>query len=461
MTTFEKKTRINRPAEEVFAWHERPGAFQRLSPPWAKVSVESAKGGIQNGAEVRLKQKLGPFSTGWLIRHEGYVKGRAFCDRQISGPFMSWVHHHRFEPAGNDACDLIDHIEYELPMASLSDKLAGNHVRGELERVFRYRHQVTRMDLETHSLPETDRPLAVAITGATGLVGSSLSAMLRTAGHEVRAISRGSSADIRWDPAAGKLDPTALEGVDGIIHLAGEPIAQRWTAAARRRILGSRQEGTRLLADTAALLKRPPRSFVSMSGINAYGWSRREPLTEESEPGEGFLAEVCREWERATEPLDGAGIRKVIVRSGIVLSPAGGALAKLLPVFRAGLGGPIGGGGRWMSWIAIDDIAALLAWAVLDESYRGILNGVAPQAVRNAEFTKTLGRSLRRPAFAPVPPGALRLALGRMAEETILSDLRVMPRRLTELGFKYRFPELRGALDHVLGKAEGKESGVA
>lgn len=458
MMEFKKKTRINRSAADVFDWHERPGAFQRLSPPWAKVSVESAQGGIRDGAEVRLKQKIGPFSTRWVIRHEGYEKGRNFTDRQVSGPFMSWVHQHRFEPVGKESCDLVDQIAFELPMASVSNKLAGKHVLGELQRVFDYRHRVTQMDLETYPLPRTEASRTIAITGATGLVGSSLRAMLETAGHHVRALSRGSRAEIRWDPEAGQLDPAALEGVDGIIHLAGEPIAQRWTGSARRRILDSRRKGTRLLAEAAAAMPVPPRSFVSMSGINAYGATRDGPLTEESQLGDGFLADVCREWEAATSPLEGTRIRLVIVRSGIVLSPAGGALAKMLPVFRAGLGGPIGRGQRWMSWISIDDIAALLAEAVLDDKYRGVINGVSPHAVTNRDFSKELGQRLRRPVLAVAPPAALRLALGQMAEETVLGDLRVMPKRLEELGFRFRFPQLPAALAHILGGINGGEA---
>lgn len=454
MPEFSKRTRINRSAEDVFAWHERPGAFERLSPPWTRVKILSAKGGIRDGAEVRLKQKFGPFSADWLVRHEGYEKGRAFSDRQISGPFTEWLHHHRFEPVGDNACDLVDTIEYDLPMNSVTDKVAGKCVRRELERVFRYRHEVTRMDLETHRLPETKRPLTIAITGATGLIGSALTGLLQTSGHEVRKISRGTSGEIRWDPDKGELDPGALEGIDGIVHLAGEPIAQRWTEAACQRIRDSRRKSTRLLAETAASLKSPPGVFVSMSGINAYGAIRSERLTEASDLGDGFLGEVCREWEQGTEPAQTAGIRTVVIRSGIVLSPAGGALGTMLPVFRMGLGGPIGSGQRWMSWIAIDDIAAVLAHAVIDGRYRGVFNGVAPGAVQNHEFTKRLGACLHRPTVAPVPPPILELTLGRMAKETLLSDLQVAPARLEEFGYPFRFPSLKEAFAHVLGCEE-------
>lgn len=416
--------------------------------------MESAEGGIRDGSEVRLTQKIGPFSGHWHIRHEAYVAGRSFCDRQVSGPFMAWMHQHEFQPVDAGTCDLIDRIHYELPMESLSGRIGGAYVHRELDRAFRYRHDVTRMDLETHPLPETERPLAIAVTGATGLIGSALAALLRTAGHEVRTISRGRGADIRWDPEAGRLDPGELEGIDAVVHLAGEPIAQRWTSDARRRIMESRRKGARLLTERLSALNRPPKVFVSISGVNAYGSARVQPVTEESSFGEGFLAEVCREWESASEAIEAAGVRRVIARSGIVLSPAGGALAKLLPLFRAGLGGPIGRGERWMSWIAIDDLAGLLAHAVLDERYEGVINAVAPEPVHNGEFSKALGSSLRRPALAPVPPAMLKLALGQMAEETILSDLEVRSKRLPEMGYRFRYPELGEALGHLLGKVQ-------
>lgn len=451
MTEFVRTTRIQRPAAEVFSWHERPGAFERLAPPWMKIKVDSAGGGIGDGAEICLTQKVGPLPVRWRLRHEGFIEGRSFSDRQISGPFANWIHHHTFEPVDDHSCDMTDRIHYELPGGSVSEGMAGSRVHRELERLFRFRHEVTRMDLETHRLPEVQRSLTVAVSGATGLVGSTLTAMLRTAGHEVRVISRGGSADIQWDPENGKLDPEALEETDAIIHLAGEPIAQRWTRDARERILESRRKGTRLLAETAARLKRPPRAFVSISGLNAYGVRRPDGVTEKDAFGDGFLSEVCREWENASAMVESVGIRRVIVRSGIVLSPAGGALGKLLPVFRAGLGGPVGAGKRWMSWIAIDDVAGILAHAALDERYDGLINAVAPDPVQNREFAKTIGGSLLRPAAMPVPPAVLKLAFGRMAEETILSDLKVESRRLGRLGYRFRFPHLREALNHLLG----------
>lgn len=416
--------------------------------------MKSAHEGIRDGAEVRLTQKIGPFTSEWLVRHEGYEAGRSFADRQVTGPFRQWRHEHRFEAINEEACELSDEVFYELPMDRIAAKAAGPLVRRELARLFRYRHEVTRMDLETHRLPSAPRPLVVAVTGATGLIGSSLTALLRTAGHEVRAISRGRAADIQWDPAAGRIDPKGLEGGDAIIHLAGEPIAQRWTKEARRRILESRRDGTRLLAETVANLKRPPQVFVSISGVNAYGAIQPEPVTEESPFGEGFLANVCREWEGASRAVEDAGIRRVIVRSGMVLSPAGGALAKLLPPFRAGLGGPIGRGERWMSWIAIDDLAAVLAHAVLDERYRGVVNAVAPNPVRNREFSATLAAALHRPAFFAVPPAALRAMFGEMADETILGSVRVVPERLRESGYRFRYPLIEQAWSHLLGTNE-------
>src|SRR5690625_1439391 len=452
MGEFIKKIKVRRPVEEVFAWHERPDALRHLTPPWVKLKVVSNDGGIRDGAEVELIQKIGPFRCRWKVRHEEYRAGEKFVDRQVSGPFRSWRHEHLFHETESGGCELIDRIEFELRLGRSGGKIAERFVRRELERLFAYRHRVMRMDLETHPLPETERMLKVAITGATGLVGSHLTALLRTAGHEVLTISRGPRGDVQWDPENGEIDSARLNGIDAVVHLAGEPIAQRWTESARRRILESRRDGTRLLSEAILGLDVKPEVFVAISGVNAYGFDRPDGVDDNAIAGPGFLAEVCREWESASEPLEKAEIRRVILRSGMVLSPAGGALKKMLPVFRAGLGGSIGRGNRWMSWIAVDDLAAILAHAVLDRRYSGIFNATAPCPVKNKEFTERLASSIRRPAKATAPPLFLRTFFGEMAKETLLSDLRVLPARLEEVGYRFRFGHLEEALRHLLGR---------
>jgi hypothetical protein len=260
--------------------------------------------------------------------------------------------------------------------------------------------------------------------------------------------------DIPWDPAAGRLDPARLEGLDAVVHLAGENIAGRWTAAKKARIRSSRVEGTRLLAEALAGLKRPPKTLLCASAIGYYGDRGAELLREESPAGTGFLAEVCREWEAAARPAAEKGLRVVHLRIGVVLSPAGGALARMLMPFKLGLGGRIGSGSQFMSWIASDDLSGVIRHALTTESLRGPVNAVAPQAVTNLEFTQTLGRVLRRPTPFPMPAFAARLAFGEMAEALLLASARVEPTRLVASGYRFRAPELEGALRHLLGKSQ-------
>jgi uncharacterized protein (TIGR01777 family) len=248
------------------------------------------------------------------------------------------------------------------------------------------------------------------------------------------------------------LDPRALEGTDAVVHLAGEPIPQRWTAEAKRRIRESRVRGTQLIATTLAGLARPPRVLASGSAMGVYGDRAGEVLDEDSALGRGFLAEVATAWEEAAQPAARAGVRLLTLRTGLVLSRRGGALAKLLLPFRLGAGGRIGSGRQWVSWIALDDTVGAILHAIEHPSLAGPVNVSAPEPVTNAEFTATLARVLHRPAVVPVPAFALRLAFGEMGEATLLASQRMRPRRLLESGYPFRHPTLEGALRHALGR---------
>lgn len=294
------------------------------------------------------------------------------------------------------------------------------------------------------------------ISGATGLIGSALVNALTAAGYTVRRLVRSERqrrpADVLWDPAGGRLDGKAMEGLDAVIHLAGEPIAQRWTASAKRRIRESRVRGTELLSTTIASLTRPPRVMLSGSAMGIYGDRGDEILDEMSPLGTGFLADVAREWEAATFPAARAGIRVVHLRTGLVLSPRGGALAKLLLPFRLGLGGRVGSGRQWVSWITLDDTVGAIRHAMSSEPLFGPVNLAAPNAVTNAELTATLAKVLKRPAVFPVPAPVMRLAFGEMGAATLLASQRMRPRRLAESGYVFRHPLLEGALRHELAR---------
>lgn len=295
----------------------------------------------------------------------------------------------------------------------------------------------------------------ILITGSTGLIGSTLISSFTTGEHRitrlVRSKPRPGMGEVFWNPQDGSIEMPGLEGMDAVVHLAGETIAERWTAEKKARIRDSRVNGTRLLSESLARLAQPPNVVVCASAIGYYGDRGDDVLREDSPPGSGFLAEVCREWEAAAAPAVQQGIRVVHLRIGIVLSPAGGALAKMLPPFRMGVGGRIGSGRQYMSWIAIDDLVGVFHQALTTESLTGPANAVAPNPVTNLEFTSTLGRVLGRPTLFPLPAVAARLAFGEMANDLLLASARVEPAQLLSTGYTFRFPELEGALRHLLG----------
>jgi uncharacterized protein len=299
----------------------------------------------------------------------------------------------------------------------------------------------------------------ILVTGATGFIGTELTSFLIKNKHRVLRLVRKAQAgigEIGWDPAAETINTEALEGLDAVVHLAGENIAGgRWTPERKQRIRESRIQGTRLLSQSLARLFDPPKVFISVSAIGYYGNRGIEQLDEGSNPGKGFLAELCNEWEAATTPAVIRGIRVAIPRIGMVLSTKGGALAQMLPVFRMGLGGRIGSGRQYMSWITLDDIVGIIDHSIRNELIQGPVNAVTPSPLTNQEFASTLGRVLSRPAFFALPAFAARLAFGEMADELLLSGAKVVPARLKETGYVYRFPELEGALQNVLQKNTG------
>jgi len=297
----------------------------------------------------------------------------------------------------------------------------------------------------------------VAVTGSSGFLGSALVSSLAAGGHRVlplvrREVRPGEDA-LRWDPVSGAIASPGPAIVDAVIHLAGESIAGgRWTAVKKQRIRESRVDATRRLTDTLTRLAKPPAVLVCASAIGYYGNRGGEVLSEESRPGAGFLADVGREWEAASAAAILQGIRVVTLRIGIVLSPAGGALAKMLTPFRLGLGGVVGSGAQWMSWIALEDVIGAIRHVLATDALRGPVNAVAPTPVTNTEFTRTLGRVLGRPTLLPMPAFAARLAFGEMADELLLASLRVVPTRLQASGYRFREPTLGGALRSALDR---------
>ncbi|MEO1615401.1 MAG: TIGR01777 family oxidoreductase [Planctomycetota bacterium] len=441
--------------EEAFAYHERHGALARLVPPWQNVVVESSDNSLKVGSKVVLKLKLGPIGLRWRAEHTGYDPPRSFEDIQVSGPFKSWQHRHVFEESGDERCVLRDDISYQVPLGGLGRLLAGPKVRRDLESMFAYRHRVTRDDLkdaDEYGL----KPLRVAISGSSGLLGGRLAAFLTLLGHEVisleRSIEKAAAKTNAVAPWASEDEAAKLNGVDAVIHLAGKTIASgRWNAKVKQQIRDSRVELTTQLSQRLASLSSPPSVFICASATGLYGDCGARELNERSEPGNDFLSGVAVEWEQSCEAAKYAGIRTVHARFGIILDPNGGALQKMLLPAKM-LGGALGSGRQWWSWISIDDAVGAIYHAMARENVAGPMNVVAPNPLTNADFAKTLGRVLSRPAIFPAPAFALRLALGEMADALLLASTRVTPSVLQSTEYQFRFATAESALRYCLGK---------
>ncbi len=465
MTTFTFSTTVPHPVAEVFSWFERPGAFLRLTPPTMARVVAEPSNGLQVGSESALKvfgigSAVGVGVT-WRARHTAYRPGEAFTDVMLSGPMSRWEHRHTFEPDASGTATVIrDEVEYALPLPRLRPAGLGDGLlTGRLTRMFSYRARQVAADLTFHAAHS--EPRTIAITGASGLIGRQLAAFLGGGGHRVIRVVRGDRAESRpgeitWDPASGRLNARDLEDVDIVIHLAGTPIARRFTDAHRREVLDSRIASTRLIATALAELAADgkERALVSGSASGYYGTDRGDDLLDEDAgSGAGFLARVCRAWEAAAAPAAEAGVRVGYVRTGVVQSAAGGQLAVQLPIYEAGLGGPLGEGQQWMPWIGIDDIVGLFAHIALTPGLSGPINGVAPGSVRAGEYAATLARVLRRPALLRVPARGPAVVLGdEGARELALAGQRMTADRASRWGYAFRHPDLDGCLRHVLAR---------
>lgn len=426
-------TRVEAPLEEVFEWHRRPGAIHRLMPPWTPGEVRVEATDLADGTAVL---SLGR-GVDWVARHDAsaYDPPHLFTDRLASLRPLSWTHRHEFAASG-DATLVTDRIETNV-LGPMVDRMLG------------YRHAQLSADLAAHHRAYAEgRSLTIAVTGSNGTVGRALVPFLTTGGHRVIRLVRGTPTgadERRWDPSAPA--PDLLDGVDAVVHLAGASIAGRFTAAHKAAIRDSRIEPTRRLAQAAA--DSGVRTFVSASAIGIYGADRGdEVLTESSARGSGFLADVVADWEEAGRV---GGPRTVEVRTGIVQTPAGGALRLQRPLFAAGLGGRLGSGEQWLSWIGIDDLVDIYHRAILDESLIGPVNAVAPEPVTGRDYAQTLAHVLHRPALLPTPALGPRLLLGKEgAEEVALASQRVASVALAD--HEFRHPSLEAALRHVLGR---------
>ncbi len=463
-STFTLRSPMPVSAEELYAWHARPLAFQRLQPPWESAEIVRQEGTFgTEGLRVTIRAAtVGPLATTWVAEVFGFQPGRQFEDRQLRGPFAFWHHTHRMIPHGEEASFLEDHIEYRLPLGMVGRLFGDCWVQKRLAAMFRYRHTLTASDLQRHRRFR-DRPRqTIAVTGSRGLIGSQLVPFLATGGHSVVRLVTGSATPpyddgttwIAWKPEA-PLPPGIFDGIDAVIHLAGENVAEgRWNDDKKRKIMDSRTIPTRHIAEAIAATpaERRPKVFLCASAVGYYGDRGEEKLTEESASGQGFLPEVARAWEAAGEPAQAAAVRTVHLRIGVVLTPQGGALGKQLLPFRMGGGAVLGSGQQWTPWITLHDLIGAIHHALFTDSLVGPVNLVSPNPVTNQTFTKTLGRVLSRPAFLWLPGTALRVIFGEVADEALLASMKVQPAKLLASGFVFEHTDLEMALRFLLGR---------
>lgn len=432
------------PCDFAFAWHMRPGALKRLLPPWSKVDFLFPPPIPSDKAQVGLKVHQGPFFFKWILEHKQIKQG--FSDKQIKGPFSSYLHIHKFIPIDSQSCILSDEIAFST--FSFLEK----NIQKKLATLLHWRQGIIKEDLQLLYKYQSP-PLKILLSGASGFIGSLLKVFLQLAGHNViRLVRHKQEMDfdaIYWDPISGQFSEQDLENFDAVFHLAGAPIAHRWTNSYRRKLFISRCRDSRLLSQALSRLRSPPKTIISASAIGFYG-DRREELTEASSPGKGFLASLCQEWESAWEAMEKRGSRIVYARFGIVLGAKGGMLHQILPLYRLGLGGRIGDGNQYLSWIGIDDAVSALYHLLLTEEVGGAVNIVAPYPIKQKDFSAILAKKLHRMQLCHLSSRLVSLIFGDMGKEMLLSSTRSYPQKLLESGYSFRYPRMQEALDWVM-----------
>ena len=449
---FKTQSIINGTPEQVYAWHRRKFAFERIMPPWENTSCEIDTHNFANGMKCGFTFKIGPIKFNWLASYRDVIENEQFVDVQHRGPFKTWIHTHRFEPTTDGKTLASDQVQYQLPLGKLGDFFGNGYAHRRLVAMFARRHKILQHDF---LLPRI-RSQKILVSGATGLVGRALIPLLTTQGHQVWTLTRKrqpGATQIYWNPRTGEIESEKLQGFDTVIHLAGESVMGRWSERKKTAIYESRINGTKLLVDALKNLASPPKFFLSASAIGYYGDQGDREITETGAKGSGFLSHVCQDWENIARTLD-EKTRTVQLRIGIVLSPKGGALKQMLLPFKLGTGGRMGHGQQYMSWISIDDLVGLIYHCLTHEQVRGPVNAVSPTAVTNEIFSKTLAKTLSRPCLVPVPSAAISLAFGELGRELLLSSLRVTPQAALQSGYHFVHPNLEDAFVDLLGTAQ-------
>jgi len=461
MPTYAHTAEYAHPVSAVWSWYDSPGAFRRIMPEWEGITPVQA-GALMDGERTKFKVSIGPIKRMWVARHHGVVSGKVFNDVMEKGPFGAWDHEHKFVAKTDSTSSIEDTIQWRLPLHPLTFWTAPFTVKGRMDQMFAFRTARVQNDLERIAAFAHLPRQRILISGSTGLIGLQLCAFLSAAGHSITRLVRPSTqlpSDAQgddvvvWNDQTGEVVSGDLNGFDTVIHLAGAGIGdKRWSKARKALIESSRTGPTHNLATLLAGLDQPPKAFLCGSAIGFYGNRGDETLNESSSPGSNFLADVCRTWEAAAQPAVDAGIRTVWLRTGLVITPMGGVLQKLLLPAKLGAGGPVGNGRQQYSWISLDDQIYAIHHLMMNDTCEGAFNLTAPEPLPQKRFAKTLGRVLRRPAFAPLPGFVLKIMLGEMAQGLVLDGQRVLPERLEASGYRFQHRDLETCLRQCLGR---------
>ena len=453
-TQFQKQSTFSCTAKELYRWHERAGALQRLLPPWEDTAVIERSGGLGAGGKTLLRLHLGIIPFTFEAKHIQAISGKMFEDHQEKGPFALWQHKHYFSDTVDGAL-MKDHVSYTLRAQKVLPAFVRKFAARALARTFHHRHTRLQHDILRHN-QYSQNSMNILISGASGVLGRELIPFLTTGGHKVWTLVRRKahpeSNEIYWNPATGEIDTGAIPQIDAVIHLAGEYIGLgRWNKEKKEAVIKSRQDGTTLLAQTVANLSPKPKVFLSSSATGFYGSSKSKDISEEHPSGDGFMADVCREWEYATTPAREAGIRTVCMRMGVVLSAKGGALHRLLQIAPLGFPKSFGSGEQFTSWISVDDLVSATLHCLHTNSVKGPVNIAAPTPVTNAQLIATLAQLTKRPILPPVPTSFLTTFYGEMAHEIALASCHVSSKKLEDSGFIFSHNHLEDAIRSQLG----------
>lgn len=447
---------IDQPKEQVVCWHMQRGSFSRSFPSWERLTIDRVDDLSDKHRRIFCHFKHGPFKIKHVFRSHNFHNNEFIRTILEKGPFRYLTHEIEVKSNGIEACELVEKIEFNLSCPWFFLEFRIKRYKQRLKRFFSYKHDVLIKDLAFFQKLGVQKRKKILVSGSSGLIGSNLSDLLRCAGHDVWVLVR-SKEDLKkkksilFDRLTGEIEREKLEGFDAVVHLGGQNINTRWTRKKKEELIASRFEATKSLAKILGSLYKPPKAFLCASAVGFYGDRGDQLINEKNLKGShSFLSDICQSWENACGLLKSFGVRVVHLRFGMVLSSQGGALKKMLLPFKMGIGGVFGEGEQFISWIALDDVTAAIYQLIVNEKVSGPVNIVSQRPLSNKDFSLTLAKHLGKNLGPNIPKGVLRLLKGQMADELLLTSLKVEPKKLVESGYRFRYPTLEDAFAHLI-----------